>query len=62
MAIDQRDWYKQWWRKRTGYVERAAFRQSHADLQRGKYLEAWKRNALIALTVFLGFIALAVFA
>lgn len=60
MASDQRDWYKEWWRKKTGYVERASFRLSHADVERGKYLGAWKRNLMIALAVLLGFVALAV--
>jgi hypothetical protein len=26
MASDQRDWYRDFWRKKTGYVERAGFR------------------------------------
>lgn len=26
MGIQDRDYYKEWWRKREGYVERAAFR------------------------------------
>ncbi len=26
MSLDDRDYYKQWWRKKTGYVERAKFR------------------------------------
>jgi t-SNARE complex subunit (syntaxin) len=28
MAAENRDWYRDWWRKKTGYVERAAFRVS----------------------------------
>lgn len=26
MGIQDRDYYREWWRKRTGYVERAQFR------------------------------------
>jgi hypothetical protein len=26
MGSDNRDWHREWWAKKTGYVERAAFR------------------------------------
>ena len=44
MASDQRGWYRDWWRKRTGYVERAAFRISEADRERERRAAAWQRN------------------
>ena len=34
MGIDNRDWYRTWWRKKTGYVERASFRLGEAEFQR----------------------------
>ena len=36
MASDNRDWYRDWWRKKTGYVERAGFRMSEADRLKAK--------------------------
>ena len=47
MAGDQRDWYRDWWRKRTGYVERARFRMSEGDLAREKHRFAWRRNFFV---------------
>jgi hypothetical protein len=44
MAGDQRDWYREWWRKRTGYVERASFRVSEADRRRERNSALWQRN------------------
>lgn len=26
MGAEDRDWYRDWWRKKTGYIERAVFR------------------------------------
>lgn len=28
MGTEHRDWYRDWWRKKTGHVERALFRVS----------------------------------
>ena len=36
MASDNRDWYRDWWRKKTGYVERAGSRMSEADRLKAK--------------------------
>lgn len=36
MASDNRDWFRDWWRKKTGYVERAGFRMSEADRLKAK--------------------------
>lgn len=60
MAGDQRDWYRDWWRRKTGYTERAAFRMSHADIERVKFTKAWRRNLGIAALVVLCIVALAV--
>ena len=60
MAGDQRDWYRDWWRRKTGYTERAAFRMSHADVEREKFTKAWRRNLGIAALVVLCIVALAV--
>ncbi len=46
MASDNRDWYRDWWRKKTGYVERAGFRVSEAEFQRGKRNKALRGWAL----------------
>lgn len=43
MAFDQRDYYRDWWRKKTGYVERASFRISEGDHKRQKHKSAWRR-------------------
>ena len=55
MASDNRDWYRDWWRKKTGYVERAGFRVSEADRQRQKYVSEWRaifrKLALFVLAV-----------
>ena len=56
MASDNRDWYRDWWRKKTGYVERAGFRMSEADRQRAKHRRAWQ-SLLIKLLIF--FLAIA---
>ena len=42
LASDNRDWYRDWWRKRTGYVERAGFRMSEGDRRRAKHAAAWR--------------------
>lgn len=59
MAIDNRDWYKDWLRKKTGYVERASFRMGEHEIARHKHAKAWRRNwiklaiSVALLTVFL---------
>ena len=52
MASDNRDWYRDWWRKKTGYVERASFRISEADHQRAVRARAW-RAILIKLAILI---------
>lgn len=42
MASDNRDWYRDWWRKKTGYVERAGFRMSEADRLKAKRAAEWR--------------------
>lgn len=56
MASDQRDWYRDWWRKKTGYTERAHFRISFGEHQRNQYRGAWRRN-WIAVGMVAGVIA-----
>lgn len=51
MASDNRDWYRDWWRKKTGYVERAGFRISEADRQRAKHASEW-RAIFVKLALF----------
>jgi hypothetical protein len=38
MGADNRDWYRDWWRKKTGYRERADFRRPARQVQREKDL------------------------
>ena len=47
MAADNRDWYRGWWRKKTGYVERASFRISEGERAKQKFNADWRRNWLI---------------
>lgn len=49
MAIDTRDYYIEKLRKRTRYVERAAFRMSEKDKTRARIRRAWLRIALVLL-------------
>jgi len=51
MAGDQRDWYRDWWRKRTGYVERASFRLGEGERKRERERSDWRRNWLGLLIV-----------
>jgi len=51
MASDNRDWHRDWWRKKTGYVERAGFRMSEGDSQRAKHAREW-RAILVKLALF----------
>lgn len=58
MAIDTRDWYRDWWRKKTGYVERAQFRMGVAEFARYRRARAWRfAFKLVALLAVLGVVA-----
>lgn len=61
MGSHNRDWYRDWWARRTGYVERSAFRLGEGEkvsrLRRGH----WRRNVVIAAFVVVAICALAVF-
>lgn len=54
MASDNRDWYRDWWRKRTGYKENATFRLGHQEQEHRRYRAAWARNfkAVFFLVLF----------
>ena len=56
MAADNRDWHRAWWRKKQGYVERAAFRVSEKDRQNQIHRTAWR-----AVFLKFGFFLLFVF-
>lgn len=56
MSADNRDWYRDWWRKKTGYTEKAAFRMSETQRQNNERQRAWwrlgvKLVAVVVLTV-----------
>ena len=57
MGVDSRDWYRDWLRKKTGYVERASFRVSEADRSRQKYRGAWRRNFCVLGALVVAFVA-----
>lgn len=38
MGSDNRDWYRDWWRRKTGYVERADFRRPAREVDREREL------------------------
>lgn len=68
MGADNRDWYREWWRKKTGYVERASFRVGHdehvravRDRKAAVYRSAWRRNIFLGACVVVALVALAVF-
>lgn len=59
MGIDNRDWYRDWWRKKTGYVERAHFRLGDHEVARRKHARAWRRNWIalaIAVVLLIAFL------
>lgn len=58
MASDNRDWYRDWWSKKTGYVERSDFRQSHGDREKRKRAAEWRKVGLGALMVIVFVVAL----
>ena len=50
MPIDNRDWYRDSLRKKTGYVERASFRVplgTPEQIEARKRARGWRRNFLI---------------
>lgn len=58
MAIDTRDWYKDWLKKKGEYVERARFRMGDAEFARYKRAKAWRSAFRLAmLFAFLAMIA-----
>lgn len=59
MGADNRDWYRDWWRKKTGYVERARFRMGDHEIKREAHRTAWRRNYRIAFAVVLLLLLLA---
>lgn len=56
MAIDTRDWYRDWWRKKTGYVERARFRMGNAEYLRYRRAKALRTG--LKLVTFLTLLAM----
>lgn len=53
MGYEDRDWYRDWWRKRQGYVEKATFRVPEAQRQREANAAIWRRLALRVLGIVL---------
>lgn len=53
MAADNRDWYRDWWRKKTGYVERADFRIPERQRQRKRRAAALRALCFHACAVAL---------
>lgn len=58
MGADNRDWYRNWWRKRSGYIERARFRMGHSEYKNAQLerrlsatRSAWRRNLFVAFCV-----------
>lgn len=59
MASDNRDWYRDWWRKKTRYVEKASFRMSQGERERQRYRSAWGRNLrLVAALVLIAVVVI----
>lgn len=57
MGAQDRDWYRDWWRKRLGYTEKAAFRLGHGEVLRARRASAWRRNFIwcaVVLSVIAG--------
>lgn len=61
MGSQNRDWYRQWWAKKMGYVERSAFRLGEGEKARHRVRSAWLRNVWLCALVALAIIALALF-
>ena len=51
MASDQRDWYRDWWRKKTGYVETASFRRPAREVDRERELRWVNWHPVLKLLV-----------
>ena len=47
MSSDDREWYKDFWRRQAGYVERAPFRMSAADVEQHQRLRVRSRWRLV---------------
>jgi hypothetical protein len=56
MASDNRDWYRDWWRKKTGYVERAKFRQGAHEIKRQEHREGWRANGVVLVLLCLALV------
>jgi hypothetical protein len=52
MGSDNRDWYRDWWRKKAGYVERALFRRPAREVERERELRFANWHPVLKL--FLG--------
>ncbi len=56
MGTENRDWYRDWWRKKTGYTERADFRvsesQYRAKRRRSDWRKFWLRAAKITFLLY----------
>ncbi|MDR6890766.1 MULTISPECIES: hypothetical protein [Variovorax] len=57
MSSDDRDWHKDWWRRKTGYVERSAFRMSATEAvlrrQRATQRRRWFVTVLVAASALI---------
>lgn len=53
MGSDNRDWYRDWWRKKTGYVERASFRMGERERVVAKRRADLRQKRLGVLAFFL---------
>ena len=62
MSADNRDWYRDWWRKKTGYTEKAAFRMSETQRQNNERQRAWWRFGfkLVALVLLVTLVAIGI--
>ena len=62
MSADNRDWYKDWWRKKTGYTEKAVFRMSETQRQENERQRAWWRLGfkLLALVLLVTVVAIGI--
>lgn len=58
MAIDDRDWHRDWLNKKTGYVERARFRMSEADYQRQLLAASRRKRFFWSAVLFFFFLSL----
>jgi hypothetical protein len=61
MGSHNRDWYREWWARKTGYVERSSFRLGEGDKRLIRHRSQWRRNWLIVLAIVFAFVASAAF-